>query len=195
MNYNPETGLILSRVFDETFRISGIDWSELGEFSTTHNYSRNANLKLVNEVEKHLYYIVSGSAGCFSFRNGKECCVQLCYENQFFGDYVSMITRTPSIIETRTLEKTVLIKIPFEKLLKFYNTLDPIVSEKIGRMSAEYLLMLKEEQLLDLQLLTAEERYKKLVYRNPAVLQRTPLKYIASYLGITPESFSRIRRA
>lgn len=64
----------------------------------------------------------------------------------------------------------------------------------IGRVASESLFIHKQTQQIDLLMLTAEERYVKLLERQPEIVQRTPQKHIASYLGITPESFSRIRK-
>lgn len=180
--------------FTKTFGLQEVDWGALSKFSIHKIFPKDTVVKRAMETERNLYLIVKGSTGNFVYRGGKPICVELCYEGDFFGDYISLLTQQSSNIETRTLEKTALIVLPFAQLMAFYQEQAPIVMEQVGRKSAEFLLILRSQQLLDLQCLSAEERYQKLLATRPEILQRTALKHIASYLGITPESFSRIRK-
>ncbi|TPN89303.1 Crp/Fnr family transcriptional regulator [Aquimarina algicola] len=183
---------ILSSVFKKSFGIIDVDYRKLSEVSTYFQYPKNTILRDAFKKEMNLGYIIEGSTGNFVYKKDKRICVDLCYENSFFGDYSSLLTGKISPLEIQSLETITYISIPFTKLVEAYES--PIVSEKIGRIAAEQLYILKNQQLIDLQTLSAEERYLKLLEIQPKVLQRTQSKYIASFLGITPESFSRIRK-
>ncbi|MGL5888238.1 MAG: Crp/Fnr family transcriptional regulator, partial [Bacteroidia bacterium] len=69
-----------------------------------------------------------------------------------------------------------------------------VIGVQIGRIAAESLYIHKQNQQIELLTLTAEERYKQLLQKQPEIIKRTPSKHIASYLGVTPESLSRIRK-
>ncbi|HYF03350.1 MAG TPA: Crp/Fnr family transcriptional regulator [Patescibacteria group bacterium] len=185
---------ILRNAFIKGFNMPEISWEGLAEIATHITVPKDYVLRKSNTVENNIYYIITGSAGTFSTKNGKEVCLELCYDGEFFGDYASILTAVPSTLEARTLEKSSILQVPFLKLIEFYQRHDAILMEKIGRLSAEFLFIAKQQQLIDYQTLTAEERYLKLLRQRPDILQRTPMKYIASYLGITAESFSRIRK-
>ena len=185
---------VLHRAFSNAFGLKAVTWQKVGAFTTHRFLPKKSIIKRAFETEKNLYYICSGSAGNFTFKGDKSVCVELCFENEFFGDYASLLTGLPGKVESQTLEDTEILTIPFNKLLAFYTTLEPSIAEKAGRVAAEMLFISKAEQLLDIQSLTAEERYLKLLQTRPDIFQRTSLKNIASYLGITPESLSRIRK-
>lgn len=176
------------------FEAAALPWDRLAPLTQLIRYTKNEIIKPAHTQERSLYYIIEGSGGVFSLKCNKMVCLELCYEKEFFGDYSSLLLGVPSPLETQVLEYSYLLKIPFQALQTFYEQQGSLLKEKIGRMAAEYLYIAKQQQLLDLQTLTAEERYCQLLVRQPQVLQRTPVKYIASYLGITPESLSRIRR-
>jgi CRP-like cAMP-binding protein len=118
-------------------------------------------------------------------------CIDLCYEKDFFGDYMSFLNQQQTPLEVITFEPSEIFRIPrsnFEKLS--FNT---DFGNKICRFAAEGLFIHKQEQQINLLTKTAVERYSELVAKQPDVVLRTPQKYIASYLGITPQSLSRIR--
>ncbi len=113
------------------------------------------------------------------------------YENMFFADYMSLITCEASVLETRVLENAEMLRISKENIEKLKST--PIGS-MIFLISAESSYVEKQQQQIDLLLKTAEQRYLELLSVNPNIIQRTAQKHIASYLGITKESLSRIRK-
>jgi CRP/FNR family transcriptional regulator, anaerobic regulatory protein len=186
--------LIIKEVFTRNFNLPELPWGNLVQHVAHEHYKKNNSIKFVHSVEKNIYLIISGSTASIALKREKEVCLELCYENEFCGDYLSLLTQTATPIEIRALEKTEVVRIPFNRLIEFYQSQSELISERVGRMVAEYLYILKQNQLIDLQVLSAEERYNKLMERQKDVFRRTPLKHIASYLGITPESLSRIRK-
>jgi CRP-like cAMP-binding protein len=89
------------------------------------------------------------------------------------------------------LEDCELIQIPYSHLQQLYN--DFPETERIGRILTENYYVKLEGRLMSLQFTSAKERYELLMTNNPSIIQRAPLGYIASYLGITQETLSRIR--
>lgn len=185
---------ILFQAFGAAFGEVALPWEKLAPATQIIDIKKNAVLKDAHTIEKNLYYIIEGSGGTFALKKNKIVCLELCYEKEFFGDYYSLLLNAPSYLETMVLEHSRLLKIPFRALNKFYNEQGDMFRERVGRMAAENLYLLKQKQLIELQTLTAEERYLQLLQKQPNIIRRTPVRHIASYLGITPESLSRIRK-
>jgi len=186
------SGLLIKKIFDPYFEAPIEIWESFSSLLKSNFYKKNEIIKQENKVEKNLSIIIKGSAGIFLWKDNFEVCLDLCYENDFFGDYSSFLTQKPSGLFTKSIESTEVLSIAHSDLIKLYKSSD--IGINIGRIAAESLFIDKQEQQIELLTLTAEERYLKLLKRQPEIIQRTPQKHIASYLGIAPESFSRIRK-
>ncbi|MGL5889861.1 MAG: Crp/Fnr family transcriptional regulator, partial [Bacteroidia bacterium] len=101
------------------------------------------------------------------------------------------ITGQPSPLETRVLEKSELLFISRDSIEILKQT---PVGKQLFLSGAEWSFVEKQQQQIDLLLKTAEERYLELLHRQSDIILRTSQKHIASYLGITTQSLSRIRR-
>ena len=187
-----ERGILVKKIFDPYFEAPLEIWESFAAFLAPNSYKKNELIKESNKKEKYLSIIIEGSAGIFLWKENSTICVDLCYENEFFGDYLSFLTQEPTELYTQAIEPTEILSISFSDLNELYNS--STIGINIGRIASESLFIHKQTQQIDLLMLTAEERYLKLLERQPQIVQRTPQKHIASYLGITPESFSRIRK-
>lgn len=185
-------GILIKKIFDPYFEAPLEIWISFASFLKQNSYKKNEIVKEANKTERQLNIITAGSAGIFLWKENATVCLDLCYENEFFGDYMSFLTQKPSDLFTQAIEPTEMLSISYADLNKLYQNAQ--ISMHIGRAAAESLFIHKQTQQIDLLMLTAEECYVKLLNRQPEIVQRTPKKYIASYLGITPESFSRIRK-
>ena len=155
-------------------------------------FKKNEEIKLPHTIEKHLYIILRGAAGIFLWNKKNPICIDLCFEGDFFGDYMSFLTQQPSPLYTMCFETTEMLYIHHADFVNLINGSEQ--GEKLARAAAENLFIHKQQQQLDILTQTAEERYKLLLKKQPRIIQRVPLKHIASYLGINPVSLSRIRK-
>lgn len=185
-------GALIKKIFDPYFEAPIEIWASFAAFLTHKTYKKNEIIKETYQREKYLNIIIKGSAGIFLWKENSTVCLDLCFENEFFGDYMSFLTQKPTELYTQAIERTELLSISYSDLNELYMSSD--IGLNIGRVASESLFIHKQTQQIDLLMLTAEERYVKLLERQPEIVQRTPQKHIASYLGITPESFSRIRK-
>jgi len=182
----------IKQAFDPYFKVPLKAWksfADLGEVITT---TKDSIIKNTNTTEKYLSFILKGSGGILLWNNNNFVCIDLCYEGDFFGDYMSFLDQRPTPLEVITFEPSEIFRIPrvnFEKLS--FNT---EFGDKICRFAAEGLFIHKQEQQIALLIKTASDRYVELLAKQPNIILRTPQKYIASYLGITPQSLSRIRK-
>ncbi|MEO1385187.1 MAG: Crp/Fnr family transcriptional regulator, partial [Bacteroidota bacterium] len=114
------------------------------------------------------------------------------FENEFVGNYISYQTQSPSPSATEALEPSELIVIPFAQFEKLYESIPATqeVAEIIGKRKLLRMHKRSSSLLMD----SPEERYYRLMELQPMIFQRVPQYLIAQYLGIRPESLSRIRR-
>jgi CRP/FNR family transcriptional regulator, anaerobic regulatory protein len=143
-------------------------------------------------VEQHIYFLNSGATRHYFLRDGKEFTVDFQFAGDFVTAYYSLITREPSAVFITLMEDADLWQISLQVLQAFYSKFKN--GERIGRLiaEAEYVKRLRKEMAL--LSLTAEERYTVLMQRNPELVSTISVKHLSSYLGIQPESLSRIRK-
>jgi len=183
----------LKEIFSPFWEAPKETWTEFAQKSIFRKFKKNEYLKETNSRELYLNIIIKGSAAVFYPNKGVNHCIDLCYENDFVCDYSSFLTQKASVLFVKAVEEVELLSISHTNLNHLYK--GSIIGSHIGRLAAEQLFMHKQAQQIDLLSLTAEERYIQLLERSSSNAFRTPQKYIASYLGITAESFSRIKRS
>lgn len=180
----------IKQAFDPYFDAPVEVWKSFADLGEIVAAGKDQSIKKAHTTERYLRFILDGSGGILLWKNNNFICVDLCYEGNFFGDYMSFLTAQPTPLEVVTFEPSELFRISktnFEKLSSSPR------GERICRFAAEALFIQKQQQQTDLLLKTATERYAGLQSEQPEIIQRTPQKHIASYLGITPQSLSRIR--
>jgi CRP/FNR family transcriptional regulator, anaerobic regulatory protein len=181
----------IKKAFDAYFTAPLEAWESFTQLGEIIHATKDQIIKKQGAKEYYLYFILEGSGGIFLWNKNNFVCMDLCYQSEFFGDYMSFLTEQFSPIEVVLFENSELFRISkanFDTLSR--NT--PF-GDKISRFAAEALFIHKQQQQIDILTKTAKERYVDLQLRQPEILQRTPQKHIASYLGITPQSLSRIR--
>lgn len=149
-------------------------------------------LTVEGKICNHIYFIEKGMARTFYYKDGKDITYWIAAENEFVGAMGSFFSRTPSNKLVETLEDCLLWVFDYNELERLYASSWEL--EKMGRALANYGITLLEKKFDDSHFMTAKERYDLLIDKHPHLLQRVPLGIIASYLGITQETLSRIRR-
>jgi CRP-like cAMP-binding protein len=137
------------------------------------------------------YYCVKGLFRfCYTLSDGREYNKGFALEQDFFTSYGAMISREPSYFSVEALEEAVVIEIPYSLLEAL---MDQSHSwERFVRRNVEKLYLKKEERERQLLFLSARERYEQFRAKYPGLDERLPQYHIASYLGITPVSLSRL---
>lgn len=136
--------------------------------------------------------LLEGSMRHYYTHEGEERTTYFYFEGHFVAAYISCITGTPSQLTIEALTPCRLISFPYSALAALFR--QSHAWERFGRLVAEYLAIGLEERMVGLLTLTPEERYRQLLHSSKQkILERIPQQYIASYLGITPVSLSRIR--
>lgn len=188
---NPEIAQRLKASFDRYFEAPVEAWKQFASLCEPVFFKKNETIKAFGETEKYGYYILTGSGGVFVWKHNNYVCLDLMYEDTFFADYMSLITHEPSPLETIALENSEMLRISRDNIDKLKST---PMGNLLFLISAESSFVEKQQQQIDLLLKTAEQRYRELLHKQPDLIKRTPQKHIASYLGITTQSLSRIRK-
>jgi CRP-like cAMP-binding protein len=138
-----------------------------------------------------LFFVEKGLLRGYYYSDGKEITNWFTQEGEFATCFYSFISMRPSFETIEALENSDLIQIPYTSLQNLY--LNFPETERLGRMITEAYYIKLEERLLSIQFKTAQERYQNFILSKPSIAQRASLGQIASYLGITQETLSRIR--
>jgi CRP-like cAMP-binding protein len=168
------------------------DWAALEAKLTVQQLKKGDYLLRAGEVCRYVSFVNRGLLRMFYLVDGKEINVGFASENDYLSQYDSFLLRTPSAGQIDVLEDCELLHLSYNDMQAIY--LSHPVFERFGRRIAEQLFILVSMQTNRLLTLTPEERYAELVEQHPELLQRVPQYMIASYIGITPEHLSRIRK-
>lgn len=200
---------MLQALFEPYIQVQADVWEGFANYLTLRNFEKNEIIKAADKKETHLYVITKGSAGLFVSKDGHDICIDLCYPGQFAGDYYSLLQQQTmpvskgnaeldnllqqrSPIYVMALEPAEALAISRQDLFMLYEQSD--IGKMIARKVAELLYMQKQSQQIELLTMTAEQRYMQMLEQYPDILLNTASKHIASYLGISPESLSRIKK-
>lgn len=140
---------------------------------------------------RHLYFVEQGALRGFYNLDGKEITHWFGFENDFVTSFHSFITGEAAVENIQLLESCTLWAISKEQLTGLLDHHPDI--EKLVRVTYEKYYIRLEERYVNAQFKTATERYENLLQETAHILERVPLGYIASYLGISQETLSRIR--
>ena len=152
---------------------------------------KNQDLQPIGVTCRTIYFVQSGLARIYYYKDGNEITEYFAFENDIIVRAESLFTGKPSKKAIQAVEDTVFIGIPSARLFELYDSFSDI--ERLFRKIIESAYVDTVNRIESIQFHSAEERYNQLLSKNPSMIQRIPLKHIASYLGITQVSLSRIR--
>ena len=146
-----------------------------------------------DKICRQIAFINKGTLRTFYINDkAEETTSCFCTENSLTTSYKSFILQQPSNLSIQALEDTELLIIDYDHLQKLYST--SIVWQNIGRAVAEKEYIVMEQYASVLNNETAKEKYLRLLKEQPTVLQKANVEDIASYLGVTRRTLSRIRQ-
>ncbi|MFC5046684.1 Crp/Fnr family transcriptional regulator [Aquimarina hainanensis] len=138
-----------------------------------------------------LYYIVKGAIKAYYLKDGKNVTDWFAFEGDFMCAITSYFLQVPSPHYIETLEEVHLLSITREEMNLLCDNYHDF--ERLGRISCTKTMLQLQQRIVSLQFETAQQRYENLLERFPVITQRASLRDIASFLGITQETLSRIR--
>jgi len=163
------------------------------EYFKTITLNKGDNFVLQNKVCKQIGFINDGLLRTYyTNEKGEEITSCFCTKHNLTTSYKSFIVQSPSTITITALEQTELLVINYDDLQKLYSKIP--VWQTVGRVIAEKEYIVMEQYASVLNNESAKEKYLRLLKEQPEIIQKSPVNYIASYLGITRRTLSRIRK-
>lgn len=182
----------IKKFIDSIYPMSDSDWDFFSSKLQKEKINKNSTIIKIGAIENNLSFISEGVVRLYIPKEESELTFGFLFENEFVTAYDSFITQTPSHYQIETLTNTTLWRISFKDLQAVYKKTES--GNLIGRRMAENMYLIKSKREISLLSKTAEERYLDLFSERPKLLKQIPLKYIASYIGVTPQALSRIRK-
>lgn len=138
------------------------------------------------------YFVLKGVLRSYTIdANGTEHILNIATPNWWMADMYSYLGDKPAIMYVDVVDDCELLSITREEVETLYEEIPRL--ERFFRILTENNLLSNQQRVLDKMSLTAEERYEKFIKKHPEVTQCLPQKYIASYIGVTPEFFSKMK--
>jgi CRP-like cAMP-binding protein len=161
----------------------------------THRRFRKKQFVLqAGEVCRHENFVVSGCLRGFHYGlDGSEYTTTLAVEDWWISDLESLIRNTPATMSIEAVEDSEVLQLARSDYESLYTRVPKF--ERLFRILLENAFMAHQRRLLSMTSQTAEQRYREFIERYPKFAQRVPQKHIASFLGVTPEFLSRVRKS
>lgn len=155
------------------------------------HYPAKSTLLSAGDSAKHLFFIKSGAARMWFNKDGNDYTLQFFLEDDYICLYDILFRDKSSEFTLETIEPTEVLVFCKDDIMEYFNS-NPEFKEMVTKYIVEKMVDYVHLFLL-MQIHTPEQRYAELVNNRPEIIQRIPQHYIASFLGITPVSLSRIR--
>ena len=172
-------------------KLTDLEWIEVAPCWQGRSFAKAEFISKAGLVEPWFYIVEVGVQRLYFQHDGSEHCLGFSYGGSWSGDYDSFVRQRPGRFFVQAVTESMLIGIKHPELLKLYDRIPAM--ERFGRLILEELIIGRATREIEQLSLSAEERYRRLVQRSPGLLQLVSQKDIASYLRMTPETFSRLR--
>jgi CRP-like cAMP-binding protein len=155
------------------------------------NFDRREQLLGVGEVERYMNFVVQGLVRMYFYKGKTELITNIAKEGELVSSSASFLSGKPSHYFIETLEPTTLLSISRDDLDVIYQ--QSVRIERLGRLLTTEFVMQKELWEHECMRLDTRERFTRFMERNSDLVVRVPQKYLASYLNMKPETFSRLK--
>jgi CRP-like cAMP-binding protein len=155
------------------------------------SFPKKEQVVKLGEIDQYFNIILQGLVRKYTVVGKKDVTIQLSVEGQMIHSEISFNTQTPSQTIVETLEPSVLFSISYDNLQKLYESIP--ATEKLGRLIVTDMFIKKDFRAYSNLKKNTRERFLDYVQSHSEMLQRVPQKYIASYLNIKPETYSRLK--
>lgn len=160
--------------------------------SVPKTFAKGTIITDYGKTEKHIYFINSGIIQMTVQRDIEEKIIDFYFPDSFVCAYTSFIRQAPSDVRITALTDCEMESVSHEEVQTAYK--ESLLANKLGRVLTEQIYMIKSMREKDFLIKSAEQRYAELIAKRPDIIKLIPGYKIAQYLGIQPESLSRIRK-
>lgn len=154
-------------------------------------FDKRQLLTRAGEVENYFNFVIKGLIRKYYKKGKEEINTQISFEGHIIHCQESFHSRTPSEYFVEAIEPSTVVSITHDDLESVFHQSKKM--EQLGRLVVTSTMVLKDRWQIQLVKMTPRERFLQFVTKNPELMQRVPQKYLASYLNIKPETFSRFK--
>lgn len=160
-------------------------------FIKIRRFGKKEVITRAGEMENYINFILKGLVRKYYKKGKEQINTQISFEGHIIHAQESFHSRIASEYYIETIEPTTMVSISFDDLEKMYSKNPKL--ERLGRLVITFTMVLKDRWQMQMLKLSPRDRFVYFVQKNPDLLQRVPQKYLASYLNIKPETFSRFK--
>ncbi len=182
----------LRRLLDNIMPLRNDEWDLVETVFEGRIYNKNEIITHAGEIENYMYFLVHGAVRSFHKALDQEYTMGFKTAPNAFSCYTSFIKREPSKTSYIAMTKVVAFRLSYDNMEMLYDTIPRV--EKLSRIFLQLAFVEKEIKEFNLQTKSATDFYKELCLQFPELVKIVPQKHIASYMGIAPESLSRIKK-
>ncbi len=182
----------LKNFLEQMVRLEEGAWGAMEKVLKPAAYKKNELFLRQGQVCRQLGFICKGFVRLYYLHDGLEISKDFNFENSICGSYASFSRQQPARFNIVAMEDLEVLLIGRDDLYSLYDRYPSL--QKAGRLRIEYMFIKKEEREASFLLDSAEERYHQLLKQEPEIAARVQLQHLASYLGMKPETLSRIRK-
>lgn len=175
----------------ELIEVSQAEAAALMPLMEWRRFDKKEIITAAGELENYLNLVLSGLVRKFITRGNNEYTLQLATEGHIVHSEISYLRREPSVVQLEALEPTLLLSLSYDHMQYALDHLPG--ADRMGRMLITCMLLKKDERQIRQLRLSTRQRFLDYLQNHPHMLQRVPQKYLASYLNIKPETFSRLK--
>ncbi|UYQ93047.1 Crp/Fnr family transcriptional regulator [Chitinophaga horti] len=180
----------LKAAVQATVQLPPEQWEELAACWEPVSYKRKEVVTAAGEVERYVYFVLEGVQRAFAIEGDREATIVFNYTGSFSGVIDSFLLQQPSRYYLETLTACRCLRMPYAELVRLMDKY-PLI-ERWVRLGTTWALSGVMERHIEMLTSNAEQKFRKLLARSPHVLNLIPHKYLASYLGIDPATFSKL---
>lgn len=173
-------------------RLSDEELDALEECLLVREIPKGEFLVRAGQVCKYVSFVNKGLVRIYYTFGGKDISIAFAGTGEYTAEYESFLTRKPAAQNIGALVDTQVIDLGFDDMQRLYKQFSAF--QEFGRKISEMLFVLLNQRNTALLALTPEDRYRNMIAGNPQLLQRVPQYMLASFIGVTPEHLSRIRK-
>ena len=181
----------LYNYFRRFVNMSGEEFEQLTPYFEIRKFDKKAKLVKIGEVDLYFNIIMKGLVRKYIFVKKKEVTIQLSTEGHMIHSEISFNLQQPSDCIVEAIEATSVLSISYANLQVIYEKFPD--TERLGRLIITDMFIKKDFRDIDQLKKSTRERFLEYMQNHPDMLQRVPQKYLASYLNIKPETFSRLK--
>jgi CRP-like cAMP-binding protein len=183
----------LKKILKDLIQLTEPEWNILKDKLIRKEFKAKSIIIREGKIADCIYFIDKGLLRTYFLQDGKEVNTYFACDGQFITSYSSFISQTPSYEYLETIENSSVYSISFANMTELYKIASKF--EKLGRIMAEKNYLCVIDRTRKMQTLTAKQKYLDFIDSyDKKIVQRVPQHQIASYLGIAPESLSRVRK-